>query len=362
MNRRRQAIRRRIALRAASTTVNVAPIITAISVDASDPSLLVGNATYFDANGDVRATPKPSIAELTIVGGAYANAVNSATFLYSNLSNISAGTHLYKWYLANDVNGTGATVDGTSSTYTPNVLNVGKFLDLELTPVSSDGTTGVPVRAGYIAISNPFDPSNLGLAIDARPSGAVNVATNQYWQNAGSAGNLTKDGSIALPTYNGTENAMEFTSASIQDLLLPNPTYTKPVVIWLRVKLKGTAVQTWLGFNGSHHVRYNSGVTISGVTVAGTTLTTAHWYILRVEISASASSSKLKIDDNAEITGINASTNGITSGTGRVGSQSVGGSQYGNCYISHIFVKNGAVSDSDKGLMDTWFANNAPHT
>lgn len=345
-----------------AAAANHAPVGSNIAVTANSGVYTVTSVTYTDAESDARATPLPRISEMVLNGGAFAGSVQSVTYVYFEASGITESGSTYQWFVADDVNGTNASVVSTATTYTPS--QTGKYLDVGVTPRSSLGETGTEVRLGYRLIGSNFSPADLSPVIYLTPASGAAIATNTYWQNLGSIGNMIKDGAVAIPTYNVTETAVEFTAASSQNLVLINPTpqYVKPIVIWMRIKLKTTANQTWLGISGSHHVRYNGGlVTISGVGVTGTALTTGHWYILRIEISASASSSKLQIDGATEITGIAASTNGVGTTAGKLGAISTGGSQFANCYWSYLIVVNGTVSDPNKALMDTWFANNAPH-
>lgn len=115
-------------------TENSAPTIVAppVTITISDPGggLLTGddldvttqgvNWTYFDADGDAQ------------------------------------GTHLYQWYRADISTGLNrAAISGaTADTYTMAVADVGKYLDVEITPVATSGTS--PGAAGTSAVVGPI--------------------------------------------------------------------------------------------------------------------------------------------------------------------------------------------------------------
>lgn len=75
-----------------------------------------------------------------------------ASFTYTDADGDPPGAHIYTWYRANNISGSGqiSIQTGTSNSYTPVVADVGKFIAVEVTPVAASGTSpGLPVISNY---------------------------------------------------------------------------------------------------------------------------------------------------------------------------------------------------------------------
>ena len=138
-----------------------------------------------------------------------------------------AGTHTYKWYRANDSNGTGATeISGAaSSAYTPVTDDFGKYICVETTPVGNGSLVGTPVRSAYIRIG-------VRITANVTGGGGGTVAVNG---TAGATGVVVYDASpITVAVSKNTENNLVAWTASgnagsFADGMASSTTYTPPL-------------------------------------------------------------------------------------------------------------------------------------
>ena len=89
--------------------------------------------------------------------------LNTGSFTYTDPDGDVAGTHLYKWYRANNASGSGAVAiaGATSTTYKPVKADGTKYICFEVTPVDIHGLAGTPVKSAYKYINNSPDASNV---------------------------------------------------------------------------------------------------------------------------------------------------------------------------------------------------------
>jgi len=100
-------------------------------------------------------TNDPPTATASITGTAKVGFALTGNFVYSDTENDSAGTHTYKWYLANDSVGTGASaISGAISTgYTTVATDENKYVCFEITPKAISGSlTGTAAKSAYVQI------------------------------------------------------------------------------------------------------------------------------------------------------------------------------------------------------------------
>lgn len=284
------------------------------------------------------------------------------------------GVHLYQWYRANNIRSAGATIPGaTVATYNLVDADVGKYLRCVVTPTQIGGINdqGESVTSIYTpAIAdNVFNPiTSLTWFTAHRPSGVVDIATNQYWLNEGTLGgaNSTRNGSDPMPTYNGAQDAAEFTNSLSRELVLdlPNPQYGMPVEIWIRAKLK-TQIPGWqrmMSFSSDHliEVRNTGGVYLSGGNT-GYTFGTGQWGVFRFVISGVTNTSKINLNNGEFVNNaVPAVTFAIGVNNGRIGANNSGTGTFADAYISHIFVKSAELTSGQQADMWNWFAANAP--
>jgi hypothetical protein len=293
---------------------------------------------------------------------------------FFSASSYAEGVHLYQWYRADNIRSSGSAISGaTGATHILVDADVGKYLRCIVTPVQIGGINnqGDPVTSIYTpAIAdNVFNPiTNLTWFTAHRPSGVVDISTNQYWLNEGTLGgaNSTRNGSDPMPTYNGSQDAAEFTNSLSRELVLdlPNPQYGMPVEIWVRAKLK-TQIPGWqrmMSFSTDHliEVRNTGGVYLSGGNT-GYTFPTNQWGVFRFVISGTSNTSKINLNNGEFVNNaVPAVTFAIGVNNGRIGANNSGTGTFADAYISHIFVKSVELTSEQQADMWSWFAANAP--
>ncbi|MGC5325864.1 Ig-like domain-containing protein [Brevibacillus sp. SYSU BS000544] len=104
----------------------------------------------------------PKATNVTISGTPEVGEMLTGSFIYSDTENDPAGSHLFKWYRANDLSGSGKTViaGATSTNYTIQIDDAGKFIFFEITPVATKGELiGTPALSAPVsvpAVSGPI--------------------------------------------------------------------------------------------------------------------------------------------------------------------------------------------------------------
>jgi Secretion system C-terminal sorting domain len=96
----------------------------------------------------------PFALDLSISGREEVAGILTGTYTYSDLNGDEEGSSLYKWYRADDAEGTGKTeVASDVQTYTLVAADEGKYILFEVTPVTVDSETGdaAMVATGIIA-------------------------------------------------------------------------------------------------------------------------------------------------------------------------------------------------------------------
>jgi len=342
--------------RGAAAPVGNAPTITSITVNKVSNDY-TASFVYNDIESDVESSIAPLVNSITITGSLIVNELQSIAYSYFSNLGIAEGASIKKWYQANDAIGTGEVLVATAATYTP--LDDTKFIRVGITPVDALGKVGIERFSNYYDVAASFDPFvDISWLVAARPTGAANLAVSELWENEGTGVDLARNATDAFPTYNGTQVAAEFTRASSQELTLPIP--VKPCEVWVRVKPKvANQFMQLVGLSGTHSIRLTSsgGINASGVAT-GFTYVANNWMVLRFVLTTDGLVSKFNKNDGTEVS-LTLSGAAI-SGTGRVGANNAGNSDWLDGYMSHIFVKSGAVlSDTEKLNMWNWFIANA---
>ncbi|WP_421918719.1 hypothetical protein [Marinifilum sp.] len=110
-----------------------------------------GNEAFSAYQGPILDNQPPVISDLSIPSGLYQTATINATYTYSDKEDDPQGTHIYDWELANDNSGTGAISVSTSSTYTLQAADNGKYLRLTIEPKATAGSpTGSKVQTIWV--------------------------------------------------------------------------------------------------------------------------------------------------------------------------------------------------------------------
>lgn len=325
--------------------------------------------------GQPEKCAKPVIDYVSVTGIMIkGETITALTDGFYSPSSYLEGTNLFQWYRADNVRSAGLPIAGaTSATYLLVDADVGKRLRCVVTPVQIGGINdeGDTVTSIYTtAISdNVFNPiTDISWFTAHRPEGAVDIATNEYWLNEGALGgnNSTRNGSDPFPTFNVTQQALEFTNALSRELVLdlPNPQYGMPVEIWVRVKLK-TQIPGWqriMSLSSDHliEVRNTGGIYLSGGNT-GYSLGTNSWAVFRFVISGTSNTSKMNLNNGQVVNNtVAAVTFAIGVNNGRIGANNSGTGTFADAYISHMFIKSGELSSGQQSDMWDWFDLNAP--
>jgi hypothetical protein len=114
--------------------------------DASGMAAPTTSTVAFSVNGEA-----PVANNVVLSGTAEVSQVLTGSFDYSDADGDAAGTHVYRWYRADDASGTNRTVivGAVATTYTVLAADLGKYLIFEVTPKSATGLpdTGQPASA-----------------------------------------------------------------------------------------------------------------------------------------------------------------------------------------------------------------------
>lgn len=97
----------------------------------------------------------PKATNVTISGTPVVGEMLTGSYTYSDTENDPAGSHLFKWYRANDLSGSGKTViaGATSTNYTIQIDDAGKFIFFEITPVATKGEQfGTPALSAPVSV------------------------------------------------------------------------------------------------------------------------------------------------------------------------------------------------------------------
>lgn len=289
----------------------------------------------------------------------------------------AAGTHVYRWYRSSNKQQSGEELiaGATNSSYTVTIDDDGKYIRGEVDPkiVAGGGQnlTGETLYTVYTAqvndaSFNPFVDITWFNAL--RPSGAVNLATNEYWINEATGENSARDATNAMPAYNGTLLGVEFTRANSQRLLLDQPIvqFTRPVEIWMRFRMKtvGGGFQRLVAWTGNLYVEVqNDGSLFLAAGDTAVNVVTNTWYVCRFVLIGTASASKFTMNNGVEKTDVGANTSGsFGTANGRIGCASSASTNFSDFILSHLFVKQGELTTEQIANMWSWFNTNAPWT
>ncbi len=124
-------------------SVGITPIATAGNS--------LGIEVLADYVGAILPNQAPVITGLSLPSSLYQTASVNATYTYSDNENDAEGTHIYNWEIAVDNMGSGAGSVSTSSSYTLQAADIGKYLRLTMTPKALVGNlTGTPVQTSWV--------------------------------------------------------------------------------------------------------------------------------------------------------------------------------------------------------------------
>ncbi|SDX44022.1 lamin tail domain-containing protein [Aequorivita viscosa] len=219
--------------------------------DESCLQLWVGD-DWIDVKCYALNTP-PVATDLELVGTTSPGETVTASFSYSDADGDLAGSHTYRWYLADDDSGTGQTTvqSGTSSTFALTAAHENKYIAFEVTPVALTGESpGVAVMSDY-----------RGPIVDGPPP-ASDLFISEYVEGSGNnkaieIANFT-GGAISLDDY---ELAIYFNGASSTSTTISftNGTTLNHGDVWVVKNPSAGSISTFdqtgaLTFNGNDPV------------------------------------------------------------------------------------------------------------
>jgi hypothetical protein len=327
-----------IGIVASAVNRNIVPIASGLTVNSGTPPFLIGSFNYFDANADIRKTPVPYITELSISGTLNINTQQLPAYIYNNLSNISEGTSLFKWYEADDLAGSNETIVSTLSGYTPS--NSSKKLDLGIIPVSMDSTQGLLTRFGYVNLMNSFNPFT-----DISWDIAINFSTGGT-TNFGTAGNAVA--SVSAPIYDSIQRSFRFIKLLNQNFKSQSAlAYTTPVTFWFQFKTPSgfTGTQYLGAASNTHKIAFVGSQLQLSNTNTGVNLSTNTWYTLQWILNGVISEYAITPTGSSmgNTTSISLSTSSIGTPNVRIGSD-FGDANTFNGWIRYPFILRGSLS------------------
>jgi hypothetical protein len=322
------------------------------------------NYDYYTVDATLEANQPPYADSVEITGTAAVGETLTATITNLVVPNGDAGgPHEYSWYRhAAKQNSDGIEIVGeTSSTYEVQEADDGYYLQVIVTLKQTGvaNTTGETYHSLWTeqVTSGTFNPVT-DIAWDSAyvPADAVNFVENgNQWANRGTLGPLVQDGVYAVPVYNITEDAMEFTRATPTLLNLPkkSPQWAAPFEIYIRFKAKTlTSAAFLLGWTNTVYMGITSagGLNFSGNTTSFG-LAAGFWYTARIVWNGT--STTVEINAGPPTT-VSAGTGGIGTGTGRFGSTWSRTNAFDG-YISHLFVKQVVGDAAEQASMWSYF-------
>ena len=110
----------------------------------------------------------PIATSVTISGTNTEGQVLTGSYTYTDVDSDAEGTSTFKWYRSDDASGTNksAISGATSTTYTLQAADLGKYISFEVTPVASAGlTTGTAVESTPVGAVQPAAPSVTSVSV-----------------------------------------------------------------------------------------------------------------------------------------------------------------------------------------------------
>lgn len=140
-------------------------------------------------SGPVEANHAPVASSVQITGLAINGKTIVGSYSYSDYEDDAEGTTVYKWYVADDDQGTNQVVlsGANSINYTLQTANIGKYLRMSITPLATSGTSpGTEVFSSFLgpvlnAVPEAHDLSISGLI----STGSIVTANYTYYDLEG---------------------------------------------------------------------------------------------------------------------------------------------------------------------------------
>jgi hypothetical protein len=332
---------------------NDAPTISSITVTGT--TTLSAAYVYDDNESDVEDNQLPTATPSFQTSRRYVGQVLNGSYNYTHINGEAEGATTYKWFRADDTNGTNETEIATTVDYTLAVADNSKYIRFQVIPITSSGITGATVTSDYSSQILTFDPyvhvTHWTVALD--PSTASADLASSFWENKGSGSNAAI-GATALPTWDGGESKVRFTRTSSQSFYVPaGVSFAAPATIWIKFKTPSsfTGFQGLVALSSTQNTYYSSGGTLTvGSVGTASTLSTNTNYTLKIKINGASSVYSLNGGaDTAVSLGALAGTPTVRLGCWYADSN------YFNGWITNVFISETGTTDDEDALIKTWF-------
>ncbi|MHA7965438.1 S-layer homology domain-containing protein [Paenibacillus sp. CAU 1782] len=146
----------------------------------------------------------PQALHVSIAGTAQVGSTLTGSYTYDDANSDEEGVSLFKWYRSDDALGANksAILEATSTSYTLQAADLGKYISFEVTPIAKTGTTTGSAVESILASAVIATPVNVpALPIYANPiftTTSVDVLVNGKVENAGTATTSTVNGQTVI--------------------------------------------------------------------------------------------------------------------------------------------------------------------
>ena len=187
----------------------------------------IASYTYDDIDGDFENGLLPTTNVVTFSGLLAVDEILIGSHNFNSLNNVPEGLSMFRWYIADDANGTNETVVSVLEDYIIVADNLNKYIDRGVIPVDINGNIGNEVRIGYnvTPISNALVERRVLISFGnsgkiANESGrTINFAHTNNPVNGYSVLNLVDDQNATTNDY----GLSVITAFSDQNLGVTNP-------------------------------------------------------------------------------------------------------------------------------------------
>lgn len=336
---------------------------------------------FYDINGNLENNLPPSADHISVLVDSLVTGdtlISSMVGFYSP-SGYSAGNHVWRWYSADDMQGTAEAFEvfseGTNDTLITNDTHDEKYFRVVGVPVQSGGynTQGDTLYSQWIGpfedIDAPFDPyADHEWTSAFRPSGIVtdgsgvdNGENITSWINTTGGNNLVQNSSDQPPRYSASRDAAEFLLSG-SELNITTTSLTSGNSgghLFMRAQKKTNAASYGYFFAlGGFTIqqRANGDIYIDGQNT-GYTMPNDEWTLLEVYNNRNGSGSFLRVNGDTEYSFTSSTSS--TGTNGKIGSNLGGSGNFLDAYISHLLLDVGQLADTRADSVVTWFENNA---
>jgi hypothetical protein len=341
---------------------------------------VTGSYTYNSPNNSLEANEPPICEGVEISGVLEVGEILTANIIgFQSQNGQAQGVHTYRWYRASDQQQLNEVQFSTEAAPVIPPTAESKFIRVEVDLIQTGGgnTVGKTYYSTYtktsVSLGPPppqaFDPLTIPWAGAWRPftlEGYTDAWNNEMNELPGNTatlfGDLTQDGTAALPTYDAAQQAMRFVKASSQRLLTvkPSTAIVSPWTAVIRFKLaniQSGISQYLIAANNSIYVGVNGDgkIFVSGPTGIIDVLNLVvpnQWYVITV--THDGLNTMVNVNYATNYGPLASGTQAFGTGNFRVGS-TWSGTYHLDGWISHLFIKGGALTTTENDNMKLYF-------